>query len=230
MLRQETSECGQSGASGTESGTLGAWQAGWSRAYLGGDDRGSPPSLVCLPFPFLFCLQNKETQKLQGSASDHLTLQVSPSCWRPLYYGTIHVSSSSVFSVLLWAGGPLTECAKCHCCPVCLLEALDCSPSFPVFQTSPHSLGLMDSCSQSCQFQLSLWLRLQSDGTHKSLWQGRDPRRVKGQRVGTAQGCSGSQCTEPTESRSPGSAKRLYCVRGLCNGLAQPCGAWGGEK
>lgn len=100
------------------------------------------------------------------------------------------MSSSSIFLVLPWASGPLTECAKHHCCPVCLLEALDCSPSFPVFLPSPHALGLMDSCSQSCQFQLSLWLRLQSDRTHKSLWQGMDPGRDKGRRAEAAQGCS----------------------------------------
>lgn len=72
--------------------------------------------------------------------------------------------------------------------PICLLEALDCSPSFPVFLTGPHVLCLMDSCSQSCQFQLSLRLRLQNDRTHKSLWKGKDLGGDEGQKAEAAQG------------------------------------------
>lgn len=121
---------------------------------------------------------------------------------------TLHLPGSAV------ASGPLTECAKCLCCPIHLLGALNCSPSFPVFLTSPHALCLMDSCSQSCQFQLSLGLRLQSDRTHKSLWQGKDLGRDKGQRADAAQWHPGSQCPEPADSLSPGSAKCLCCVRG----------------
>lgn len=41
----------------------------------------------------------------------------------------------------------------------------------------------MDGCSQSRHFWLSLWLRLQIDRIHKSLWQGKALGRDKGQSV-----------------------------------------------
>ena len=108
--------------------------------YLGDNEPGLP-SRVCLVSPFLFCLQNKETQPLQGSVSDSSNSSCLPLL---LAVAAIHVSSSSVSPVLLWASGPLTECTKGLRCPVHLLEALDCAPFFPVFLASPQTLSLPD--------------------------------------------------------------------------------------
>lgn len=156
MLRQRPVSVGRQGPRGQSLAFLAPGRQGGYWPYLGSDERGPPPSLICLPFPFFsFVFRIKRLSNSRALLLTHLTLRVPPPAGGCLYYATIHVSSSSIFPIFLWASGPLTECAKLQCCPVCLLEAPDCSPSFPVFLTSPRALSLMDSCSQSCQFQLS---------------------------------------------------------------------------
>lgn len=191
---------------------------GGPRRYLGDTEPGLPPGLSCLALPFLFCLQNKETQPLHGSASD----SSKSSCLPLLLAATIHPPSSRSCCGPVHPGSPLRRLSP-------LLEALDCSPSFPVFLASPQALSLPDG-------QLLTILPL------PAISRGGSGCRATGliNHCGKARAWDGTKGGEPIQRRSarvlgvqslrihsfsPGSAERLCRVRGPYDGVrAWLCG------